>query len=85
MEGQILDLGREALIVTIKLCGPALLLGLTAAISGALVAGLLDHYFFNLAFPHSVALFWLYVGLATVAVRLINARREDDGEAASAS
>jgi hypothetical protein len=61
------------------------LLGLTAAISGALVAGMLDHYFFNLAFPHSVALFWLYVGLATVAVRLINARREDGGEAAPES
>jgi flagellar biosynthetic protein FliQ len=32
MEGQILDLGREALIVTIKLCGPALLLGLAAGV-----------------------------------------------------
>jgi len=61
------------------------LLGLTAAISGALVAGLLDHYFFNLAFPHSVALFWLYLGLAMVAVRLIEARREDGGKAGAAS
>jgi O-antigen ligase len=31
-----------------------------AALSGALVAGLLDHYFANQAFPHAVALFWLY-------------------------
>jgi O-antigen ligase len=31
-----------------------------AAVSGALVAGLLDHYFANYAFPHAVALFWLY-------------------------
>ncbi len=34
--------------------------GLLAAVSGALVAGLLDHYFANGAFPHAVALFWLY-------------------------
>jgi polysaccharide biosynthesis protein PslJ len=33
-----------------------------AAVCGALVAGLLDHYFANLAFPHAVALFWLYAG-----------------------
>jgi hypothetical protein len=33
---------------------------LLAALSGALVAGLLDHYFANQAFPHAVALFWLY-------------------------
>ncbi len=31
-----------------------------AALSGALVTGLLDHYFANQAFPHAVALFWLY-------------------------
>jgi O-antigen ligase len=31
-----------------------------AALSGALVTGLLDHYFANIAFPHAVALFWLY-------------------------
>jgi O-antigen ligase len=48
----------------------AILLGLTAALAGILVAGLLDHYFFNLAFPHSVAIFWLYIGLAMVTVRL---------------
>jgi O-antigen ligase len=31
-----------------------------AAFTGALVTGLLDHYFANQAFPHAVALFWLY-------------------------
>ncbi len=31
-----------------------------AALTSALVAGLLDHYFANHAFPHAVALFWLY-------------------------
>ena len=48
----------------------AILLGLTTAIVGILVGGMLDHYFFNLSFPHSVAAFWLYLGLAMVAVRL---------------
>jgi O-antigen ligase len=45
-------------------------LGLLAAIVGALVGGVFDHYFFNLDFPHSVALFWLCVGLTMAAVRL---------------
>lgn len=45
------------------------LLGLTAAVIGILVGGLFDHYFFNLNFPHSVSIFWLYLGLAMVAVR----------------
>jgi O-antigen ligase len=48
----------------------AILLGLTAAMAGILTGGLLDHYFFNLDFPHSVSVFWLYLGLAMVAVRL---------------
>jgi len=30
----------------------------------------IDHYFFNLDFPHSVAVFWLYLGLAMTAVRI---------------
>jgi O-antigen ligase len=34
--------------------------GFLAAMSGALVTGTLDHYFANQAFPHAVALFWLY-------------------------
>jgi O-antigen ligase len=48
----------------------AIFLGLAAATVGILVGGLVDHYFFNLNFPHSVAVFWLYLGLAMVAVRL---------------
>jgi hypothetical protein len=36
------------------------LAALLAAVSSALAAGLLDHYFANYAFPHAVALFWLY-------------------------
>jgi len=38
-----------------------------AAVTGAMVTGLLDQYFANLAFPHAVALFWLYAA-ALIAV-----------------
>jgi len=48
----------------------AILLGLTAAIAGVLMGGMLDHYFFNVNFPHSVSIFWIYLGLTMVAVRL---------------
>ncbi len=41
-----------------------ILLGALAAVLGALVGGFFDHYFFNLDFPHSVTLFWLFVGMA---------------------
>lgn len=45
-------------------------LGVAGALLGAMIAGLADHYFFNLQFPHSVALFWLYVALGMTALRL---------------
>jgi O-antigen ligase len=41
-----------------------------AALSGALVTGLLDHYFANQAFPHAVALFWLYAAALVAASTL---------------
>jgi len=47
-----------------------IILGLASGIAGALIAGIFDHYFFNLDFPHTVALFWLFVGLTVVAIRL---------------
>jgi O-antigen ligase len=47
-----------------------ILLGLMMALLGAMVGGIVDHYFFNLDFPHSVSLFWLYVGLAVVAIKI---------------
>jgi O-antigen ligase len=52
--------------------------GLHAALAGALVGGIFDHYFFNLDFHHSVVFFWLLVGLAASATRLTspNQRRE---------
>ncbi len=54
----------------------ALLLGLGGALAGVLVSGLLDHYLFNLAYPHMVSLFWIYVGLAVAAMLLERAAAE---------
>jgi hypothetical protein len=45
--------------------------GYHAALLGALGGGVFDHYFFNLDFQHSVTFFWLFVGLAMVASRLV--------------
>lgn len=47
----------------------------TAAFSGALVAGLADHYFANQAFPHAVALFWLYAAVVVACERQAGAQR----------
>ncbi len=48
----------------------ALWLGLHGALVGGLVAGIFDHYLFNLEFHHAVTIFWLLVGLATAVTRL---------------
>jgi hypothetical protein len=52
----------------------AILLGLQTAVVGGLVGGILDHYLFS--YPHAVAFFWLYIGLAVAAARLTEARPE---------
>ena len=46
------------------------LLGLTGGIVGALVVGVLDHYFFNIEFAHMVALFWLFMALAVAQIKV---------------
>ncbi len=46
----------------------AILLGLQTAVVGGLMGGILDHYLFS--YPHAVAFFWLYIGLAVSAARL---------------
>jgi polysaccharide biosynthesis protein PslJ len=48
----------------------AIWLGLHAALVGGLVAGVFDHYLFNLEFHHAVTAFWLLVGLAVASTRL---------------
>lgn len=45
--------------------------GLHAGLIGALAGGMVDHYFFNLDFHHSVTLFWLVVGLAAAATEIV--------------
>ena len=50
----------------------ALLLGLGGAVAGALVAGMLDHYLFNLVYPHMTALFWIFLGLGMAAAGQVN-------------
>jgi polysaccharide biosynthesis protein PslJ len=45
-------------------------LGLHAALVGGLVAGVFDHYLFNINFHHAVTLFWMLVGMAAAATRL---------------
>ena len=47
-----------------------LLLGAMAGLGGALVAGVLDHYFFNFDFPHSVTLFWFFVGIGAAGAQI---------------
>ena len=47
-----------------------LTLAIAAAVVAASVAATLDHYFFNLGFPHMAALFWTFAGLGEVALRL---------------
>ncbi|MCC7161805.1 MAG: O-antigen ligase family protein [Anaerolineae bacterium] len=47
-----------------------ILLGVCAALIGAMTAGVVDHYFFNLDFPHSVTLFWVFVGMGVTSMLL---------------
>jgi O-antigen ligase len=49
----------------------AIWLGLYAAVAAGLTGGVFDHYLFNLDFHHSVTIFWLFVGLAAAAARLL--------------
>ncbi len=49
----------------------ALLLGLLAAIISVLAGGMLDHYLFNLVYPHMAVMLWSYIGLGMAVVRLV--------------
>jgi O-antigen ligase len=48
----------------------AIFWGALASILGALVGGVLDHYFFNLDFSHAITIFWFYVGLGITIANL---------------
>lgn len=49
-----------------------ILLGLVGGVTGVLVSGIFDHYWFNMSYPHMTVLLWLYIGLG-VATMLIAA------------
>ncbi len=45
-------------------------LGFFLAVVGAMVGGMLDHYLFNLVFPHASTLLWLTIGLGVTSLHL---------------
>ncbi len=45
----------------------AIMLGILGAIVGLMAAGVLDHYLFNLTYPHMTALLWMMVGMGVSA------------------
>ena len=51
-----------------------LLIGFAVALVGGLAGGMLDHYFFS--YPHGVALFWIFMGLAVASARVGELRIE---------
>ena len=57
----------------------AVWLGLHAALVGGLVAGILDHYLFNIDFHHAVTIFWFLVGLAVTSSRLAPYQANEPG------
>jgi hypothetical protein len=57
----------------------ALAATLLAPFVAAILVGNLDHYFMNPAFPHMVALFWVYGGLLVASARLGIAGRTESG------
>ena len=52
----------------------AVLMGVGAAVAGVLVSGVLDHYLFNLVYPHMAVLFWAFIGLGMAAAVLAQGR-----------
>ena len=47
----------------------AIMLGILGAMTGLLAAGVLDHYLFNLTYPHMTALLWITVGMGVSAAQ----------------
>jgi polysaccharide biosynthesis protein PslJ len=59
----------------------ALLLGVLAATIGVMVGGLLDHYLFNLVYPHMFTLLWVFLGLGMSITLVADGRwQRADGE-----
>ncbi len=60
------------------------LLACIAALAGALISGIFDHFFFNINFIHLVAFFWTTMGLGIATAQLLH-RAAEDLEQTSAS
>lgn len=54
----------------------SMILGTQTAVAAGLLAGGLDHYLFNLTFPHAATLLWLVVALGVAAAREAERSRE---------
>jgi polysaccharide biosynthesis protein PslJ len=53
-------------------------LGLLAGLIGALINGVVDHYFFNLEFHHAILIFWIFVGMTLATTRVILAIQQEE-------
>jgi hypothetical protein len=56
-------------------------LGIHAAIISGLIAGVFDHYLFNMEFLHAVTAFWFLIGLGVAATRLGRLVYQEQGHA----
>ena len=56
----------------------AVLMGVGAAVAGVLVSGILDHYLFNLVYPHMSVMLWTFIGLGMAAALLAQGRTTND-------
>ncbi len=73
--GAILWAGTREVFVSGSGVYSDLLLTAVAALAAMLTVGLVDHYFFNIRFPHMAALFWIVGGLIVALTRM---RQRDD-------
>ncbi len=46
-------------------------LGVFGAMVGLLAGGVLDHYLFNLTYPHMTSLLWIFIGIGMVTVEFV--------------
>lgn len=68
--GAVLYLGLRGLLRLPAGPHADLVLTVTAAFAAMLTVGLVDHYLFNIQFPHMAALFWIVAGLIVALTRV---------------
>lgn len=77
--GSIAWLGLRSVFATRQGTHSDLQLTALAALAAMLTVGLVDHYFFNIQFPHMAALFWIVAGLIVALTRLPGDDRGEKG------